>query len=213
MLILSDASTCRHIPLHSISLFWSVCAMRLAHCNLLWMRFKFFYLFACFVNLFKTTLWFLRPFEPLLFILALSLSVMILFLQQHKSPKEIQENETVAHLALNAFCCGWQLCQTSFVYHMYVLLYHMICILYVCVCVGIHICKIHTSLSSIFAVINCKWCKSYSLSLVPLVHVWVVPRAPQLSLPISQLSRLPQGLHTASTHAHTCKYVCVHICM
>lgn len=36
---------------------------------------SFFYLFACFVNLFKTTLWFLRPFEPLLFILALSLSV------------------------------------------------------------------------------------------------------------------------------------------
>lgn len=95
---------------------------------------SFFYLFACFVNLFKTTLWFLRPFEPLLFILSLFLSVMILFLQQHKSPKEIQENETVAHLALNAFCCGWQLCQTSFVYHMYVLLYHMICILCVCVC-------------------------------------------------------------------------------
>lgn len=62
---------------------------------------------------------------------------MILFLQQHKSPKEIQENETVAHLALSAFCCGWQLCQTSFVYHMFALLYHMICVL--CVCVGIHI--------------------------------------------------------------------------
>lgn len=35
------------------------------------LSFFFCYLFACFVNLFKTTLWFLRPFE-LLFILSLS---------------------------------------------------------------------------------------------------------------------------------------------
>lgn len=136
MLILANACTCLYIPLHSISLCpfpqWAWPTVTYYEWAL-----SIFYLFACFVNLFKTTLWFLRPFEPLLFIL--SLPVMILFLQQHKSPKEIQENETVAHLALSAFCCGWQLCQTSFVYHMYALLYHMICVL--CVCVGIHICK------------------------------------------------------------------------
>lgn len=137
MLILSDASTCRHIPLHSISLFWSVCAMRLAHCNSLWMRFKFFLFVRMFCELVQNHFMISASFWAVVVYsrsLSLSLSVMILFLQQHKSPKEIQENETVAHLALNAFCCGWQLCQTSFVYHMYALLYHMICILCVCVC-------------------------------------------------------------------------------
>jgi len=38
-----------------------------------------------------------------------SFQKMILFLQQHKSTKPIQENETVAHLALRAFGSGWQL--------------------------------------------------------------------------------------------------------
>lgn len=87
-------------------------------------------------------------FSELLFILSLSLQAMILFLQQHKSPKEIQENETVAHLALNAFCCGWQLCQTSYVLVPYDLCYvctwmawnvQIVC-MYVCVHVDLHVC-------------------------------------------------------------------------
>lgn len=105
------------------------------------LSFFFCYLFACFVNLFKTTLWFLRPFLSCC-LFSLSLQAMILFLQQHKSPKEIQENETVAHLALNAFCCGWQLCQTSYVLVPYDLCYvctwmawnvQIVC-MYACMC-------------------------------------------------------------------------------
>lgn len=137
-LLYANFIRCLHMPTHSTPLhftFWSVCAMRLAHCNLLWMRFKFFLFVRMFCELVQNHFMISASFwAVVVYSLSLSLSVMILFLQQHKSPKEIQENETVAHLALNAFCCGWQLCQTSFVYHMYALLYHMICILCVCVC-------------------------------------------------------------------------------
>lgn len=147
MLILANACTCLHIPLHSISLCLSVCAMGLAHCNLLWMRFKFLLFVRMFCELVQNHFMISASFWAVV-VYSLSLPVMILFLQQHKSPKEIQENETVAHLALSAFCCGWQLCQTSFVYHMFALLYHMICVL--CVCVGIHIFNFHVCLCFCF---------------------------------------------------------------
>lgn len=214
MLILSDASTCRHIPLYSISLFWSVCAMRLAHCNLLWMRFKFFLFVRMFCELVQNHFMISASFwAVVVYSLSLSVSDDPLPAAAQKPKRNSREWNRSSFSFERVLLRLATLSNIICVPHVRLVVPYDLCSVCVCVCVGIHICKIHTSLSSIFAVINCKWCKSYSLSLVPLVHVWVVPRAPQLSLLVSKLSRLPQGLHTASTHAHICEYVWVHICM